>query len=48
LTPWRWLDHAAAQGLPLRDGAGRKSDPFRFRLPEKDDELNKDITASPS
>jgi hypothetical protein len=45
VTLWRWLDHAVAQGLLLRDGAGRKSDPFRFWLPEKDEAFSNDITA---
>jgi hypothetical protein len=44
-TLWRWLDHAVAQGLLLRDGAGRKTEPFRFWLPEKDEAFSNDFDA---
>jgi hypothetical protein len=33
---WRYLDQAVARGLVLQDGSGRKSDPFRYWLPEKE------------
>ena len=45
VTLWRWLDRAVAQGLLLRDGTGRKSDPFRFWLPEKDEAFSNDFNA---
>jgi hypothetical protein len=33
---WRYLDQAVARGLVRQDGTGRKSDPFRYWLPEKE------------
>jgi AAA domain len=30
---WRWLDRAVNDGLVLRDGLGRKRQPFRYWLP---------------
>ncbi len=30
---WRWLDRAVNDGLILRDGLGRKNQPFRYWLP---------------
>jgi hypothetical protein len=42
---WHWLDRAVATGLLLRDGTGRKSDPFRFWLQEKNEALNNDFKA---
>lgn len=35
-TLWRWLDRAVDRGLLARDGTGRKSDPFRYWLPERE------------
>jgi hypothetical protein len=32
-TLWRWLERAVAQGLILREGTGRKSDPYCYWLP---------------
>jgi AAA domain len=32
-TLWRWLDHAVDLGLILRQGIGRRGDPFRYWLP---------------
>jgi hypothetical protein len=33
---WRWLDTAVEQGLVRCEGSGRKSDPFRYWLPERE------------
>ena len=33
---WRWLDHAVQRGLIVCEGAGRKADPFRYWLPERE------------
>ncbi len=33
---WRWLDHVVQRGLILSEGAGRKTDPFRYWLPERE------------
>ena len=35
----RWLDRAVERGLVKRDGAGRKSDPFYYWLPEREGRL---------
>lgn len=42
-TLWRWLDRAVTQGLLRRAGAGRRNDPYRFWLPERDEELAEDM-----
>jgi hypothetical protein len=34
---WRWLEQAVAQGQVLRDGSGRKADPFRYWLPGQEE-----------
>jgi hypothetical protein len=33
---WRWLDGAVQRGLIACEGAGRKADPFRYWLPERE------------
>jgi hypothetical protein len=33
---WRWLDGAVHRGLIACEGAGRKADPFRYWLPERE------------
>jgi AAA domain len=33
VTVWRWLDRAVADARVLRQGTGRKRDPFRYWLP---------------
>jgi hypothetical protein len=38
LTLWRWLERAAAEGLVLRRGSGRRSDPYRYCLPGQEAE----------
>ncbi len=35
-TLWRWLDGAVERGLIVCEGAGRKADPFRYWLPERE------------
>jgi hypothetical protein len=35
----RWLDRAVERGLIKRQGAGRKSDPFYYWLPEREEKL---------
>jgi hypothetical protein len=35
-TLWRWLDRAVSQGLVCRDGAGRRSSPFRYWLADQE------------
>jgi len=37
-TLWRWLSRAVQLNLVSRDGAGRKYDPFRYWLPECEQE----------
>jgi hypothetical protein len=37
-TLWRWLERAVGQGLVLRDGTGRKSEPFIYWLPGKEED----------
>jgi hypothetical protein len=32
---WRWLDRAVQRSLVSCEGSGRKSDPFRYWLPER-------------
>jgi AAA domain-containing protein len=36
-TLWRWLSQAVARGLLLREGAGTKASPYRYRLPDQDE-----------
>jgi hypothetical protein len=36
---WTWLERAVAAGLVARDGAGRRNAPFRYWLPEREEEL---------
>jgi hypothetical protein len=38
-TLWRWLDRAVAQRVLLREGTGRKNDPFRYWLPGDEERL---------
>jgi hypothetical protein len=33
---WRWLDGAVQRGLIAVEGAGRKTDPFRYWLPDRE------------
>jgi hypothetical protein len=33
---WRWLDRAVQRGLVACEGTGRKRDPFRYWLPERE------------
>jgi hypothetical protein len=35
-TLWRWLERAAARNLLLREGAGHRTEPFRYWLKEKE------------
>jgi hypothetical protein len=37
VTLWRWLDRAVAQGLLLREGTGRRGDPYRYWLPDQEE-----------
>jgi hypothetical protein len=37
-TLWRWLERAVGQGLVLREGTGRKSAPYHYWLPGKEEE----------
>jgi hypothetical protein len=39
---WRWLDGAVQRGLIACEGVGRKSDPFRYWLPEREAVWKKD------
>jgi hypothetical protein len=41
-TLWRWLEKAVAQGQVRKDGSGRKNDPFRFWLPEQEEQWRQD------
>jgi hypothetical protein len=36
VTLWRWLDRAVEQGLVRCEGSGRKGDPFRYWLAERE------------
>jgi archaellum biogenesis ATPase FlaH len=38
-TLWRWLDRAVSQRVLLREGTGRKNDPFRYWLPGDEERL---------
>ena len=42
VTLWRWLKRAVALGLVLRDGAGRRNDPFRYWLPGMEEKWRED------
>jgi hypothetical protein len=42
VTLWRWLERAVGQGLLLREGSGRKKDPFRYWLPARQEMLRPD------
>jgi hypothetical protein len=35
-TLWKWLEHAVATHMIAREGTGRKTDPFRYWLPERE------------
>src|SRR5262249_51935166 len=35
-TLWRWLDRAVGRSLVAREGSGRKADPYRYWLPERE------------
>jgi hypothetical protein len=35
-TLWKWLDRAVATGMLSHDGTGRRNDPFRYWLPERE------------
>jgi hypothetical protein len=41
-TLWQWLNSAFEQGLVRIEGDGRRTDPFRYYLPEKMEEWEKD------
>jgi hypothetical protein len=36
-TLWRWLERAVGEKLLLREGTGRKNDPFRYWLPGQEE-----------
>jgi hypothetical protein len=38
VTLWRWLEQAASQGLVCRDGSGRKREPYRYWLREREEQ----------
>jgi hypothetical protein len=35
---WRWLDQAVSHGLVCRDGGGRRRDPYRYWLREREEQ----------
>jgi hypothetical protein len=37
VTLWRWLERAVAEALLLREGGGRKNDPYRYWLPGQEE-----------
>jgi hypothetical protein len=39
---WRWLDQAFARGLVARAGTGHRHNPFRYWLPEKEQQWQAD------
>ncbi len=41
ITLWRWLERAVAQALLLREGTGRKNDPYRYWLPGHEERLSR-------
>jgi hypothetical protein len=41
-TLWRWLTRATAEGRIVAEGTGRKNDPFRYWLPGKLEEWQRD------
>jgi hypothetical protein len=42
LTVWRWLDQALARELICRDGLGRRSSPYRYWLPQREEQWKQD------
>jgi hypothetical protein len=42
-TLWRWLDHAVKGNLIASDGSGRRKDPFRYWLPEREANWRHDV-----
>jgi hypothetical protein len=38
-TLWRWLERALAQRVLLREGTGRRNDPYRYWLPHNEEKL---------
>jgi hypothetical protein len=41
-TLWRWLERGRTQGKILQDGAGTRTDPYRYWLPGKEEEWKLD------
>ncbi len=41
-TLWRWLDRAVKTGLVCRDSSGKRSEPFRYWLAEKEAQWQQD------
>lgn len=39
---WRWLDRGVHKGRLLRDGTGRKNDPYRYWLPSQEEAWQQD------
>ena len=46
VTLSRWLERAVDQGLVRKDGRGRRSHPFRYWLPEREEHWRQDPVAS--
>jgi hypothetical protein len=42
ITLWRWLDRAVVAGKVLRDGTGRRNEPFRYWLPGAEEQWAND------
>jgi hypothetical protein len=42
VTLWRWLDRAVANNQILCEGSGRKADPFRYWLPQREEVWKQD------
>lgn len=47
-TLWRWLDQACTANLLRRDGCGRKGDPFRYWLPERQKYFGVELQLEPT
>jgi hypothetical protein len=41
-TLWHWLSRAVVQGIVRQDGSGRPGDPFRYRLPARQEMMRPD------
>ena len=43
---WRWLEQAVRRGLVRQEGSGKRTDPFRYWLPGREEMMRPDVGAS--